>query len=166
MPLNKKIYIGIDNGVTGSIGLIHPNGEYAFFKTPVKMQQDYTKKQKNLSRIEVHGLIEILTHFKGPKKAVLERPLVNPKMFTATISAVRCFESTLCILEGLSIPFEFLDSKEWQKKLLPAGCKGAALKSASVDIATRLFPEYETDFKKQKDGDGMLIAEYARRSNL
>jgi hypothetical protein len=44
------------------------------------------------------------------------------------------------------------------------GVKGEALKSASLDVAKRLFPS--TDFGKLKDGDALLIAEYARRKNM
>ena len=37
----------------------------------------------------------------------------------------------------------YIDSKEWQKELLPSGCKGEELKTASRDIGCRLFPKYK-----------------------
>jgi hypothetical protein len=161
-----KTYIGIDNGTSGSIGIICGE-DYYFFKTPAAMAQDYTKTKKNISRIVPSELMKIFstvpTH---QRKAVIERPMVNPGRFAATISAVRCLESTLCILEAMEIPYEFVDSKNWQKVLLPSGCVKEELKTASRDIATRLFPQYANEYKKQGDGDGMLIAEYARRMNL
>ena len=40
------------------------------------------------------------------------------------------------------------------------------LKKASLDIASRMFPTHIDTIKKQKDGDGILIAEYARLKNL
>jgi hypothetical protein len=161
------IYIGIDNGVSGSIAIISKNGgHYEIHPTPVFSSQDYTKKKKNINRVIVSEFMEIICKFPSSKKVFIERPLVNPKLFQATISAVRCLESQMTILEALSIPYCFLDSKQWQKELLPQGCKGTELKKASMDIAIRLFPECETEIRKQKDGDGLLIAEYARRKNL
>ena len=165
----NKLYIGIDNGVTWSIGIVDPMGYSNFHKTPVNLQQDYTKTKKNVSRINVKDFTNIIKIEMGGRthaKAIIERPMVNPGRFTATLSAVRCLEATLVILESLNIPYEFVDSKQWQKMLLPAGCKKEQLKTASLDIASRLFPEHKDKFKKQKDGDGMLIAEFARRSQL
>ena len=41
--------------------------------------------------------------------------------------------------------------------------KGPELKAASLDIGKRLFPLYAEVMEKQKDADGMLIAEFCRR---
>ena len=78
--------------------------------------------------------------------------------------AVRAFEATIVALEQLHIPYQYIDSKEWQKALLPKGCKGKELKKASHDIATRLFPVIT--LKKNEDADGLLIAEYAKRKGF
>ena len=59
----------------------------------------------------------------------------------------------------------YVDSKDWQKVLLPKGTKGSdELKKASLDIGNRLFPQFADN--KHKDRDGILIAEYGRRLNL
>ena len=107
---------------------------------------------------------------------MIERPMVNPCRFTATVSAVRALEATLIVLEALAIPYEYIDSKEWQRELLPKGlwkakltktgrtvqkAESADLKFASIEVAKRLFPNAPT--LKVGDADGMLIAEYARR---
>ena len=76
-------------------------------------------------------------------------------------------KSTLVCIESLKFPFLYIDSKEWQRKMLPKGIKGAAnLKKASQDIGIRLFPQHEALIRKQKDCDGLLIAEYSRRVGL
>jgi hypothetical protein len=163
----KTIYIGIDNGVSGSIG-IASEALNEYIKVPVKKEQDYTKTKQNVSRIDAPELIEYL---KGVKKrtkgyrlfAVLERPMVNPTRFKATKSALRCLEAELIILEALKIPYSFIDSKEWQKKLLPKGCKKEELKIKSKQIGIRLFPELKKEIEKQKDADGLLISEYCRK---
>ena len=100
-------------------------------------------------------------------KAIIERPFVNPGSFRTTVCAVRSFEATIIVMEHLGIPWQPIDSRAWQSKLLPEGLKGAPnLKKASRDIGLRMFPHLEAEIKKQKDADGLLIAEWARRSNL
>ncbi len=163
--MSQKVYIGIDNGVTGSIGVV--GGDTIFARTPVKKEQDYTKKKQNVSRVDAPELIDMINSYtKGdvPVLLLIERPLVNPTRFRATLSAIRCLEAKVTILEALSIPYEYIDSKQWQKELLPKGIKGSAeLKKASVDIGKRLFPEFSEEIHAHGDADGLLIAEWARR---
>lgn len=162
----KKIYIGIDNGTTGTIGIVGNEIEPQLHHTPVKKEQDYTKAKKQVTRLDCIGLKSILDQFNHNEICVvMERPMINPTRWTASMSAIRCLEATLIILEMLGIPHQFIDSKEWQREMLPKGIKGSdEQKKASLDIGNRLFPQF-ADFK-QKDRDGILIAEYARRKNI
>lgn len=161
----SKIYVGVDNGVSGSIGIIGDDIEPIFLKTPVKKEQDYTKGKKIVSRLDC---LKFLSLFKNHNSSdlvfVIERPLVNPTRFAATTSALRCHEAELICIESLGCKHMFIDSKEWQKELLPKGCQGDDLKKASFDIGNRLFPYSQAI--KHDDRDGILIAEYARRKNL
>jgi hypothetical protein len=69
----------------------------------------------------------------------------------------------LIALEESQWAYEYIDSKEWQKSLLPKGLKGSEeLKKASLDVGKRLFPSLDI----KKDADGLLIAEYLRRKNV
>ena len=162
----SKYYIGIDNGISGTIAIIKPSGEVVFKKTPIKSQLSYTKKKRNINRIDVDAL-EWLLHENTSsgvlRFCVIERPMVNSGRFQATASALRACEATLIVLERLKIPYQYIDSKEWQKALLPSGLKGPALKKASKEIGKRLFPSVDL---KHEDADGLLIAEYARRKQL
>ena len=155
------IYIGIDNGITGSIGII--DGEYSqFFHTPTKKELSYTKAKKWIERIDWRELKRILAQGDQVRMVGLERPLVDSTKFAATQSAMRSLEATIIVLESLKLPYEYLDSKEWQKEMLPEGVKGTPeLKKASLDIGNRLFPQHTELYKK--DADGILIAEYIRR---
>ncbi len=55
----RETYIGIDNGVTGTIGFI--SGMYStMYKTPVKLEQSYTKKKQNISRVQVGALRDMI----------------------------------------------------------------------------------------------------------
>ncbi len=160
-----KLYVGIDNGVSGTIGW-SDGINHGQIKVPVFKQQNYTKAKGNISRIDHCFLNDFFKKLHTPGQAIfviIERPMVNPARFKASISAVRALESTQLILELNSFPYQFIDSKEWQKAMLPKGIKGAdQLKKASIDIAKRLFPSVEC----KPDGDGILMAEYARRNRL
>lgn len=160
-----KTYIGIDNGVTGSIAAINDNGT-DFYKTPVFLQQDYTKKKQNLNRLDSGKFCEILSKYKENAFVLLERPMVNTERFRQSLSAVRCLESTICILELLKIPYQYIDSKEWQRIFFPKGYEKGETKRLSVEVSSRLFPHLTKEIQKQKDGDALLIAEYARRMRL
>lgn len=158
----STLYIGIDNGVTGSIGLI-AEGLGLMVRTPVKKELSYTKKKQNITRIDSVKLLRFLEDYTVQHesvRAMIERPLVNPGMFKATLSAMRALEATLNVLEILGIGYEYIDSKEWQKALLPDGCKGKELKEASAQIGTRLYPSNAEIIRRQKDSDGLLIAHY------
>ena len=131
---------------------------------PTLSELNYTKEKHNITRVSFDELQFWLADF--PKaEIVLERPMVNPKRFTATQSALRALEATLCVLESLNCSKIYIDSKEWQKVMLPKGTKGTPdLKKASLDIGCRMFPEHKEMIDKQGDADGMLIAEWARRT--
>jgi len=175
--MGEMIYIGIDNGVTGSLAIIGETGQvYYFEKIPVFIQQSYTKTKQNITRIDIKKLSEILDTPLNVRKCIIERPMVNPGRFKATVSAIRALEAVIIILENLKIPFEYIDSKEWQKALLPKNMgkiittkngkqkrkiEPSELKKASLDIGKRLFPS--VNFKGFNDADGLLIAEYLRR---
>jgi len=166
--MSHDYHIGIDNGTSGTIGIIGPHGSQ-FIKTPIKKEQSYTKKKAGISRILFHEFRRFLMDNTEVNKrfAVLERPLINPGMFKTSMSAMRTLEAEVLILESLKIPYMYCDSKEWQRELLPHGTKGSPeLKKASMDIGCRLFPEHEVLIKKHKDADGILIAEWARRKNF
>lgn len=161
-------YIGIDNGVSGTIGAVSRDMESKFIRTPVYKEQNYTKKKKNVSRVHVVKLFDWFEkEFDVADELFIgiERPMVNPKRFQATISAMRCLEATLNVLSLLELHrYEYVDSKWWQKDLLPTGVKGSAnLKKASLDIGLRLFGRHAELIKKHKDADGLLIAERLRR---
>ena len=173
--MNRKIYIGIDNGPTGSIGVITP--DYTKLQRTIKIsQQDFTKKKQNISRLDrtffQFFLMEIIGNY--PKINIneifvaFERPFWNPMLNSqSSKSAIWCLADQLAIIEDLMWPHNVYDSKNWQKGLLPEGIKGTKdLKKASLDIGIRLFPNLEEEIKKQKDADGILLAEWARRNNL
>jgi len=154
--------IAIDNGVTGSITILE-DGKLKFFGSiPIFKDLNYTKTKQFINRIDTEKLLKIFSEyvpFPNESIAVMERPMVNPMRFKSTTSALRALEAELICLKVYKIPYLFIDSKEWQKVMLPAGLKKGELKIASDQVAKRLFPEIEDKIKDGK-GDSLLIARY------
>lgn len=169
-----KAYIGIDNGVTGSLAFLGGDGdEVQFNLMPTRKEQSYTKAKAQITRInwmELRSLFSMWVKYWGNRDymlILLERPFTNPKSgMKATISAQRALEATLICIEEARIPYQYIDSRDWQKVMLPKGCKGPELKAASADIGSRLFPKFAEKIRKHKDADSLLIAEWARRVGL
>ena len=164
----SKLYLAGDNGVTGSWGWIGRDNEYGLIRTPVLKTISYTKKVQFIQRIDHFKLREYITEIRSGIAGCevtcgIERPYANPIGFKASMSAFRALESTIVSLEILGIGYRYLDSKEWQKVLLPSGLKGTnELKKASLEVGKRLYPNIDWD--KFDDADGLLIAHYLKRS--
>lgn len=166
---NGKFYVGIDNGVSGTIAIIKPNGEVYMNHIPVKKELSFTKKKQFISRLDGRKLIKLFQSHIPEGSSVhvrIERPMMQTReKIKAMISGLRCLEAVLIIVEDvMNYPYGYIDSREWQRALLPSGLQGPELKHASLQIGNRLFPQFR-DFK-HPDRDGLLIAEYARRTNL
>lgn len=165
--------IGIDNGTTGTIGFICGAG-YEFYETPVIKTIDFTtSKLKNIKRLNNVEFTTLITSFTEKAKennekllCYMERPLINPALFQASLLAVRCLEAEITILETLKVPYLVIDSKAWQRKLLPKSnvkdrkLQKKVLKDTSMQVAIRLFPNCKELIEKHKDGDGLLIARF------
>lgn len=162
-----RAYLGIDNGVSGSIALL-VDGKALFVPTPTRTEKSYTKSAAKITRIdfeELNARLLAWRHLSSEIHGIIERPYVNPKGFKATVSALRSLEATLIGLEMNGVSYEYIDSKVWQKAMLP-GVSGADLKSASRDVGIRLFPGLREEIGEHKDADSLLIAEWARRSGI
>lgn len=179
--MSHKLYIGIDNGTTGTIGWVGEGVHSTIIETPVRVEQSYTKSSKNTTRIDHERITALFKELIGehdPSEVlvVMERPFTGSFTkgkngarggFVANVSAARAFEVTLVLVEQAKLPHEIVDSKQWQNVMLPKGVTGSdARKAASKDIGLRLFPDQEEVINKHKDADGLLIAEWARRENL
>jgi hypothetical protein len=157
-----RYYCALDNGVSGTGCVLDIEmWESWFWKTPVIKCLSYTKKPQHIQRIAWGKLIELLP--KSDAFVMLERPLVNPRMFSATQSALRALESTIICLEYLGLDYDYTDSKSWQSKYLSSGIIGHdQMKAASMHVAIELYPQHEELIRKHGDGDALLIARYAQ----
>lgn len=161
---NMSTFIGIDNGVSGSIGIVS-DGIAKLYPTPVKRVLNYTKKKSYVNRVDVDELKNMLMFYLPDHPMInLERPMVNPGRFAATASALRAFEATIIALEQVGLGYQIVDSKQWQKQFLPVDIKGAAnLKKASMERGIQMFPYLEEKIKKQGDADGIFLALFSNQ---
>lgn len=156
---DKKTFVGIDNGVTGGITVLTGDGSIRVHSnTPVAKCLNYTKKKSFINRVDSSVFRTLIAQAGVNTFVMIERPMVNPGRFAATISAIRCLEATELILEELRIPYQFIDSKEWQKAMLPSGLKKEELKIAASSVANRLYPRL-----KILNADCLLIALYCKQ---
>ena len=78
--MNNIVYVGCDNGVSGTIGIITPDGEQ-ILAMPIKTEQKQTKKKGNISRLNFDLFCAILDAY--PFSFVgFERPLSTPRCST------------------------------------------------------------------------------------
>lgn len=167
------LIIGIDNGTTGSITALDVAMDTSVsialsINMPVKEELDYTKEAKHITRVVLDGLVHelrelITSHDTLNIRAVIERPMINPGRFKQSILAARAFEATIIALELLGIAYRVVDSRVWQKALLPSGLKGIELKKAAVQFVHKTFPKL--DRSKDQDGraDSVCLAYYGVR---
>ena len=163
-----KAYIGIDNGVSGSIAFIN-GSTAAMAPTPVRTELSYTVAKANITRVDVVELetrLYMWSKLASGVLVILERPYVNPKGFKATLSAIRALEAMLICIERVGLPYMYVDSRKWQRVMLPSKLSGAELKSASRDVGVRLFPGLRDEIMDHKDADSLLMAEWGRREAL
>jgi len=180
-------YIAGDNGVTGSFAVVDPVGRLVLYQpTPVEKRQSYTKKKDMFNRVRGDILHAMLEPFAGKSTVILERP-VTGMSFNTIRSAFRCDEATVIVLEILGMRYEYVDSRQWQKEMLPylqapkTSPKGstAEVKAAnkvfndslkkqtkiqSLEAGRKLFPAQEFGRAKTADADAALMAEWARRN--
>jgi hypothetical protein len=153
--------IAIDNGTTGSIGVLAWSHEAVFMTTPIK-EELHGKAGKVIKRIDHRELELALAPFlTAPCRAYVERPFTGgPMMINTAILAARAYEATIIVLERLGIGWQQVDSKEWQSVMLPGVTGSAELKKASKLRGTQLYPSQATAIKAHGDADSLLMAHH------
>lgn len=163
-----SIWIGIDNGVSGSVGYILSDGTHGMFDMPCKECMNYQKQGKMIMRVDVDELKKKLQNIMAwretTKKKIsvfLERPFTMSYLTPQVSNGMRACEAVLIALEQVGLPYEFIDSKQWQYKMLGPNIKGSPqLKRASLAKGKQLWPLF--DWVGVRDADSLLIAEWAR----
>jgi hypothetical protein len=158
--MKQAFTIGIDNGVTGSMAIIGPDGA-VFEHVPTKQ---YLMGQTGsiVRRIDVDALRAfIATHvpIAQEARAYVERPFTgSPTMINTMLLSARAHEAVLIALEQLHIGTTTIDSREWQKPILGDVKGSPALKLASKLRGCALYPYLAASIATHGDADGLLIA--------
>jgi hypothetical protein len=166
----SNIWIGWDNGV-GTIAIIKADGTACIEMTPIRRCLSYTKAKNYISRIDVPKVLALINGWltdcndRTQVHVGIERPFTShlPIHKKGVVLGARMHEAQLIIVEDLlKLSYEFIDSGQWQKNLLPSGIKGSVeLKKASLEIGKRKWPHLVD--KMKKDADALFIAEYLRQ---
>jgi len=156
-----RYIVAVDNGTSGTLAVLDTEKDTSSFcKTPIFKESSYTKKPQNITRIDWAELVSNLPKSQNVL-VVLERPMVNPRMFSATQSALRSLESTLIAVEYLGLDYIYMDSKEWQQEYLSSALIGKEqMKKGSKEVAIKLYPNHRTKIEEHGDGDSLLMARY------
>ena len=157
-----KTTIAIDNGVTGSIAIIGPDG--VFFEPVPTKEQLMGKAGKVVRRIDhcqAAYCIRMRMNGVNGVTAYIERPFTgSPKMVMSSLLGARAHEAVSIVLEQLGIGYETVDSKPWQASMLGAIKGSPALKKASMLRGMQMFPAHAKAIKDHGDADSLLMAQY------
>ena len=164
--MKQPCYIGIDNGTTGAIGIIHPDGT-DFFRTPTITVPKYTKTPAKLKRIDFPRLVLLLQEYTNRFDCfvALENPLTSKRRLNQTILAARSHEATMIALDYLGITKQngklmHLTSRDWQTVHLPRVVKGMGKKAASLSLGIYHWPEHRHAIISQTDADALFLARW------
>lgn len=155
------VTIGIDNGATGSIGILIDGQAPVFEEVPTSISLHYGKKGTKTHRLDRVRFKELLLDLRSGASArvFLERPFTG-RFINSVLPAHRFFEATMIVLEDLGFGFEVVDSGTWQKSIL-GNVKGSSeLKQASRLRGVQLYPALATNITQHGDADGLLMAHH------
>mgnify|MGYP000349606282 CR=1 FL=1 len=140
---DKRAFIGIDPGQSGSIAVIFPSGNATWIKL------DSTD----------HDIAGWLQDIQANSICRIERVSAMPKQgVSSTFKFGRSFGFLQGLLVAFQIPFELVTPQKWQAFM---SCRTAGDKNVSKAAAQRLFPSLKIT---HANADALLIAEYCRRT--
>jgi hypothetical protein len=163
----KRIYIGIDNGLTGGIVAISESG--SILESTVMP----TRGKAKGNEVDPLAIWHWICDLDEPTQnlcAVLETPGKHSPGAMALCSMWDSYGSIRSLLETRSIRHHRIAPQKWQRAML-IGCAKGDTKPAALIKARQLWPN-ETWLKssrctKPHDGmiDAALIAEFGRMNN-
>jgi hypothetical protein len=169
--MTDKLYVGIDNGVTGAMAALDAEGRIVHLAPlPVKT----VGRMTTLDTSEFRAQLTKITNGYRPHILVEAAQMFSPgkKALTSTWC---CYGSLMALLDGY--PWEPINPQTWQREMFAGHVREVdqkedgkqRKKTASIIVAQRLFPGAKlTRSEKSKVldsnlADALLIASYARR---
>lgn len=192
--MNKSYILSIDNGATGSFTILDNKGKLVAFEHVPNFKVNSWKKpkakktktgkvsksvkQSQFTVIDINQLQKKLVSYLGTVndvKCFLERPAVGFSGWGiwTSLAGFSNWVAVQYVLMNLKIPYETVDSKEWQDALIPQatgknnkeylkglkkGERNKLLKQASDKLAKEMFPRVV--LKELGDGDSLCMGYY------
>lgn len=168
-----KLYLGIDNSLSGALCLISGSQIVAMTTMPVKEYVPPKKGAKTTREIDIvavwQWIYDVTGHALDNVVAMIEKP-TNAKTYRAAEAMAGSFHALRAMCELKNLQWQRITPQSWQKIMLP-GCKKGDTKPAALKVAKKLWPKENwlatPRSKVPHDGlvDAALIAEYRRRTN-
>lgn len=159
-------FIGIDNGVSGALAVIHSDGSMEAFCMPLQR----TRKGIEVDVIQVKEILRAWRNKHGDDMTVVIEEPGGSKSAKAATSMAGAFHAVRAVVELMRFKLVRVTPAAWQKKVL--NCKAGDTKPVALQLAKSLWPQFDfraTDrCKVQHDGkiDAMLLARFAQQNNL
>ena len=167
----KKVYIGVDPGLSGAIVGLDPDGRLLFYSdTPVIA--DKGKKHLNIQGL-VNWFNEMLEEHSEKSDgewdalAFIEEVNAMPKQgVVSTFRFGQVVGSLQATLQALGIPWQSVRPLRWKRAML-TGAGPLKEKSTSVLVASRIWRGLPLDRKKDHNrAEAALIAEFGRKIDI
>ncbi len=162
----SKVFIGIDNGVSGALAAINAFSQIIAL-LPMPIQK--ARKGNEIDVAAVWRWIDDLGAREGIT-AILEEP-GGSKSAKAATSMAGSFHALRTILTLKGIRWHRVTPQKWQREMFP-GCKAGDTKPRALELSRRLWPDdgflATPRCKTAHDGliDAALLAEWARKEGI
>lgn len=151
----SDVYVGIDNGSTGTIGIYVPSKEKALvFRTPLLEHDVGGTWRLNFEALTAKMFvwlrsigIDLLT---ANVQVAIEPPMMAAKRWYSTLINIRLDEAFIQYCEAHSFPWEYMRPQHWQEILGP---KDKAAQYLLQHLDTRIGDKVD-----ESDIDGLAIA--------
>lgn len=147
------IYIGIDPGKSGALAFLgYMNGPLTY----------------DMNDPDVMAWLEASAGYNGDVKALIEKVHSMPQQgVSTTFTFGKEYGRAVGWLEAYQIPFEYITPGQWWKLVKDSEKQPKDKKTASLELARRLFPaiarEHLSRKKDHNRAEALLIAEACRR---
>ena len=169
------IYLGIDPGVTGAVGVVTSDGDAKAWNLPTKVRERATENGKVRRCLDPVVLCELLNDYDPLGcVVVVERTQAGMKGAIANYSLGHSSGVIMGVLAALGFKFQEVRPQEWKRTFgllatkaergLPKQVRTKQAKGSSRKVAQALFPGVSLDRVKD-DGlaEALLLAEWGRR---
>ncbi len=163
---NNRIYIGVDNGLSGGIAMLQNRKILELTTMPTIVGSN------NRNEYDIQEILKILEKHKKDATIIIEKAQAMPKLGTVqAFSFGKLYGIMLGLVNALKMSYSIVHSRTWQKEMF-RDISSENTKQASVTVARQLYPEQSflatKRSKKMHHGltDAVLIAEFGRRHSL